>query len=219
MTEILRLVDRLHGPRVVELRLEGNAIVTTHGPLAGPHQHSRVEYPDAAEAKRAAARRLHSLTRVGYELGDQHPGLIARIAAAPDEVEHYLVYADWLLERGDPRGELIRVMEALERWPVNLELELRRAELWEQHELRFSRPGWVDLDLRWRWGFVESLRVGLAFVSGARRTTYGNWLESAIMSVFRHPSGRFVRRLRAGEQVFALRPDAHGRPLVLERLG
>lgn len=215
MTETLRLVDRLHGPRVVELCLEGNAIVTTNGPLAGPHRHSRTEYPDAAEAKRAAARRLHYLGKSGYVLGAHHAGLIAGIAADPDEVAHYLVYADWLLEQGDPRGELIRVMEGLERWPVNLELELRRAELWEQHELRFFRPGWAELDLRWRWGFVESLRVGPASVRNGEPRM---WVRDAIMSVFHHPSGRFIRRVHDGEQTFALRPDRFGRPLTLERV-
>jgi uncharacterized protein (TIGR02996 family) len=217
MTETLRLIDRLHGPRLVELRLEANAIVTTNGPLAGPHQDSRAEYLDAAQAKLALARRLHALQMAGYQLGEHHPGLIARIAADPDEVEHYLVYADWLLEQGDPRGELIRVMEGLDQLPTNLELGLRRAELWEQHDLRFGRPAWAQLDLRWRCGFVESLRL--------RENTYvanvgpGSWLESTIMSVFHHPSGRFIRRVHAGEQIFALRPDAFGRPLVLERVG
>jgi uncharacterized protein (TIGR02996 family) len=214
MTETLRLIDQLHGPRVVELRLEDNAIVTINGPLAGPHQHSRAEYPDEAQAKHALARRIHALQMAGYELGVHHPGLIARIAAEPDEVAHYLVYADWLLEQGDPRGELIRVMEALERLPVNLDLELRRVELWEQHELRFRRPAWAQLDLRWRWGFVESLRLQPLFGPDVDL----GWLKEIIMSIFHHPSGRFIRRVHVGERIFALRPVAFGRPLVLERV-
>lgn len=218
MTQILRLIDHLHGPRMVELRLEGNAIVTMNGPLAGPHRCSRAEYPDEVQTKHAAARRLHSLQMAGYELGVHHPGLLARIAADPDEVEHYLVYADWLLEQGDPRGELIRVMERLEQLPVNLELELRRATLWEQHELRFRRLGWAQLDLRWRWGFVESLHLE-ASVSDVGRVAYGSWLETTILSVYQHPSGRFIRRVHAGERIFALRPDSLDRPLVLERVG
>src|SRR5688500_18514450 len=34
------------------------------------------------------------------------------IAQDPDDEEAYLVYADWLAERGDPRGELIAVQHA-----------------------------------------------------------------------------------------------------------
>jgi uncharacterized protein (TIGR02996 family) len=211
----LRLINHRQGPRVVELRLEGNVIVATHGPLAGPHHCTRIGYHDDAEAKRVLARRLHSLQKTGYELGAHHPGLIARIAAEPDELEHYLVYADWLLEQGDPRGELIRVTGGLEHLPVNIDLDARLAELWEQHELRFRRPCWANLDLQWRWGFVESLRVHPIWATNP----YAWWLRDAIMNVHRHPSGRFIRRVRAGEQLFALRPDEHGRPLNLERIG
>lgn len=218
MTQTFRLIDPGHGPRVVELRLEGKVIVATHGPLAGPHQISPIAYADETEAKQVLARRLHSLQKLGYQLGEHHHGLIARIAAEPDEVEHYLVYADWLLEQGDPRGELIRVMEGLERLPTNGDLDLRLAELWAQHELRFRRPGWASLDLRWRWGFVESLGLPPVPASKHRRIGWGNRLPQVIMSVFCHPSGRFIRRVRAGEQVFALKPDQYGQPLELERI-
>lgn len=216
MTAPLRFIDHHHGPRLVELGLEGSTIVTTNGPLAGPHQYSRTEYPDVAQAKRALAQRVHRLQKVGYELEAQHPGLIARIAADPDEVEHYLVYADWLLDQGEPRGELIRVMEALERLPGNPDLEHSQTTLWEQHELRFRRPAWVQLDVRWRWGFVESLHLGRSIVP-ERGLPRG--LEDTVMSVFQHPSGRFIRRLHAGEQIFALRFGPLGRPLVFEPIG
>ena len=41
------------------------------------------------------------------------PELVAHIVAAPDEDGPRLVYADWLSDRGDPRGELIVVQCAL----------------------------------------------------------------------------------------------------------
>jgi uncharacterized protein (TIGR02996 family) len=40
------------------------------------------------------------------------------IKAAPSDVASRLVYADWLEERGDPRGELIRVEEEMNSLPV-----------------------------------------------------------------------------------------------------
>jgi uncharacterized protein (TIGR02996 family) len=39
----------------------------------------------------------------------RHASLEAAIAAAPDDVERWLVYADWLQQQGHPRGELIRL--------------------------------------------------------------------------------------------------------------
>ena len=34
---------------------------------------------------------------------------LQQIVAAPEDVEPRLVYADWLEERGDPRGDFIRI--------------------------------------------------------------------------------------------------------------
>jgi uncharacterized protein (TIGR02996 family) len=44
------------------------------------------------------------------------PGLLERIIAAPDDDAPRLVYADWLQEQGDPRGELIVIQCALARY-------------------------------------------------------------------------------------------------------
>jgi uncharacterized protein (TIGR02996 family) len=43
---------------------------------------------------------------------------LARIRDTPDDVAPRLVYADWLDERDDPRGELIRVTEEMRTLPV-----------------------------------------------------------------------------------------------------
>ncbi len=45
---------------------------------------------------------------------DEEAQLLAAIAAAPDDESTRLVYADWLIARGDRRGELI-VLDHLER--------------------------------------------------------------------------------------------------------
>jgi len=39
--------------------------------------------------------------------------LIAAIVADPEAIEHWMAYGDWLLERGDRRGEWI---DAIARW-------------------------------------------------------------------------------------------------------
>jgi uncharacterized protein (TIGR02996 family) len=58
------------------------------------------------------------------------------IKANPSDVATRLVYADWLEERGDPRGELIRIEEEMRPLPVFSdrfwELKPRRHELREQ---------------------------------------------------------------------------------------
>jgi uncharacterized protein (TIGR02996 family) len=68
--------------------------------------------------------------------------LLAAILSAPDDDAPRLVLADQLLERGDPRGEFIRLQVEIarlpeERWEEKLALEERAAELWAEHRFRF----------------------------------------------------------------------------------
>ena len=85
------------------------------------------------------------------------------------------VYADWLMERGHPRGRLIAVQRALRERPEDA--ALREEEVWLLGEL------WeplVGIDIEWRDGFVERARV-----------TNGYDLDR----VLRDPSARMVREL------------------------
>ena len=57
--------------------------------------------------------------------------------ADPDNVDNHLVYADWLTEQGDPRGELIHLqvqLEELAAGETRNELRQREAELLKAHE-------------------------------------------------------------------------------------
>jgi uncharacterized protein (TIGR02996 family) len=93
--------------------------------------------------------------------------LLTEVIADPRSIEPRLVYADALLEAGDPRGELIHVQCALETLhaddPARAKLEARAADLLALHE-----PTWTH-DLRelctlyenrpklvFRRGFVEN---------------------------------------------------------------
>jgi uncharacterized protein (TIGR02996 family) len=74
--------------------------------------------------------------------------LEAAIIANPDDDAAYLVYADWLLARGDPRGDLIALQHADKP---------ESAALLEQHLgdwLGISDLGRVRLT--WRWGFIHT---------------------------------------------------------------
>jgi uncharacterized protein (TIGR02996 family) len=69
---------------------------------------------------------------------------VQEIAQHPDDDTPRLIYADWLEERGDPRGEFIRVQVALARAvvddPRRPELELREKELLQQHRAEWLGP-------------------------------------------------------------------------------
>lgn len=86
-------------------------------------------------------------------------GFLAEIAASPDDDLPRLVYADWLEERGDPRGEFIRVQCELARHPDDPHLCARETELLASHrkewlrEIREAKPTYVEF----RRGFIHSL--------------------------------------------------------------
>lgn len=87
------------------------------------------------------------------------------VCAAPDDDTPRLMFADWLTERDDPRGEFIRVQCLLEQMAVDEErraaLELRAVRLLEAHQeewLRGLRALGVT-SVRFRRGFVEAVTM------------------------------------------------------------
>jgi uncharacterized protein (TIGR02996 family) len=73
-----------------------------------------------------------------------HDGFLRAILDEPDDDVHRLVYADWLDERGDPRGEFIRAqVEAAALPPGDARrpaLEARALELLRRHHDDWDRP-------------------------------------------------------------------------------
>jgi uncharacterized protein (TIGR02996 family) len=133
--------------------------------------------PAALRAKWEAnkAGRASSIER-DDELGEHD--LEAALRAHPDELDTYLVYADWLADRGDEWGQLITVQHALETLP-RFGAGDRRDELSRRETLlRFQLSGrlwgpigeqvydtstqryYCDLiDAGWRWGFLHTARI------------------------------------------------------------
>ncbi len=131
---------------------------------------------------------------------ESNAALEALIQADPDDIEHFLVYADWLQSQGDPRGELIAMQCALEQPPSSTE---RRDELTVTARARVRafeeeiRARFGDLVGRqnivvWRRGFVDHLQIRLP--AGSSRAT----LEQDLALLSQHPSLRLVRRLSLG---------------------
>jgi uncharacterized protein (TIGR02996 family) len=87
------------------------------------------------------------------------------ILAHPDDDAPRLIYADWLDEHNDPRGEFIRIQCALaqlsdndrRRWP----LEQREQELLREHEAKWRPKGIGKSPCLFRRGFVEEITLFL----------------------------------------------------------
>jgi uncharacterized protein (TIGR02996 family) len=108
-----------------ELRLDGNAVVVLLGdPQLGqqrPREELRRDDPLAArwELDRQIAQAiadgftLASAPLSGAAVEAREASFEQALVDDPEQVEGYLVYADWLQARGEPRGELIAVQHAM----------------------------------------------------------------------------------------------------------
>ena len=93
-----------------------------------------------------------------------HESFTHAILAQPDDEHLRLVYADWLEERADPRGEFIRVQTlladaALEKTQRS-ELLKREHELWALHHKDWLGPlEPLVIRSKFRRGFVEDVEM------------------------------------------------------------
>lgn len=107
-------------------------------------------------------------------MSEERAALESEIDANPDDRRRYAVLADWYQERSDARGELMALQLSSTR-------SEREAELIAQQNVDAS-------DVKWRWGFVESLRF--------ERTTHrDDWAELLLAPLLANPACRFLRTL------------------------
>jgi uncharacterized protein (TIGR02996 family) len=214
------LVHRDRGPRVVELVQSERFVARSFGRLGGRLATSHREYANPHVAARALAAALQRLYCRGYLDGAREPEYEAAIARAPEDPTHYLVYADYLSAHGDLRGELITSATMIDQHGEQPELLARERELFAHHPFTFTDPRWFDLQLGWRFGFVEVLRTTfpldrLVPVGETRTIPYHpdnkphTWFVPEFGQVLarlrKHPSGRFVRRIESPGGSFVTR--------------
>lgn len=90
----------------------------------------------------------------------RNPALEQVIRDNPEDKAGYLVYADWLTQQGDPRGELIVVQS---EGKTEREAELLSTVPFMRGIVRSQRD-WGEAgsgiaDATWRWGFWSSLKI------------------------------------------------------------
>ncbi|MFP2962263.1 TIGR02996 domain-containing protein [Myxococcus sp. 1LA] len=131
-----------------------------------------------------------------------NPELEAAILAAPDNVDAYLVYGDWLQAQDDPRGELIALQHALRqaRGAKLIPIKRKVAALQKKHQESFLGVGLTSmvnhyaLVLSWHLGFIHFARV----TSPADESDADFDVVETLTMLLRHPSGRFIRDLALG---------------------
>jgi uncharacterized protein (TIGR02996 family) len=121
--------------------------------------------------------------------------LEARIAEDPDDLAGYRVYGDWLLENGDPRGEVM--LRSADRRAFELQGgDSEQLERLEAEELRLERE-WVEdlgltshpfVTLEWRLGFIHCVHVELVAAD----------VPEEVHALFQHPTAALVRNVSFG---------------------
>lgn len=97
-------------------------------------------------------------------MGDLRSAFLAEILSAPDDDVPRLIFADWLEEEGEPRGEFIRVQIELHQLgdldPRSIDLADRSRELLAQYSEVWAQE--LNQDVRksvYQRGFIETITV------------------------------------------------------------
>lgn len=161
------------GSGFVTLEQQGDAIERAFGQIDGTPRR-RVVPTGAGEAAARLADEVRRLESKGYRPGRHHAELEAAIVAHPADPAPRLVFADWLIERHDPRGELITRMAA----------GVAVAGHIASFAYHLAPPWMARLELSWHLGYVRTIVV--------RNADDTALLQRAL----RHPSSMVVEKLR-----------------------
>jgi uncharacterized protein (TIGR02996 family) len=154
-----------------------------------------------------------------HSLDDPRNEVLERaIWEAPDDRDAWLVYADWLQSRGDPRGDIIAIDIAYElaRGAERARLKRERARLYLAHKAYLSagleplRSAWIISSApaeRWRRGFLDALATydsPAPLMAAAPRVPACRFLRTLAVDVV-SDARRFIESMREIERWPSLR--------------
>jgi uncharacterized protein (TIGR02996 family) len=206
-----------------EITLDGKAHAVRFGKIGADGQTSTKSFKSPGEARADHDKLVAEKTKKGYKLvrGEapaspttihaRNEKLEAAIAADPDNVDAYLVYADWLQSQSDPRGELVVLQHANKTAAAKKLLDQNKEHFFgklanaqdileaEKYASKLGRP------TTWRWGYLESLRINNKH---DRDAEFGEGelesidVDEALGWMLDHPTCRFLRELTVGINTF-----------------
>ena len=220
-----------------EITLEGKSFTTKFGKIGTAGQSSNKAFGSDAEAKKEYDKLIAEKVKKGYQpagggngaeakhakprpkaTGEvvtgpndaRNPELEAALIADPGDRQAWAVFADWLQEQGDPRGELISLQLANKDKQAQALIEKRAdyflgklAEHQTVHDegsnnsvshlrTKEQEEAWQKTQTQaflWRNGFIW--RVRLSHDSYSDEAYKGKTVD-ILRDVLEHPSGRFV---------------------------
>ncbi len=168
-----------------EVKVEGEQQIVRFGKIGTPGQTKEKDFDGAGEAKADTKKLIAEKTGKGYlEVGvkkvPSNPALEAAIAANPDDAKNWRVFADWLLEQGEPWAEMIAL--AVQGKPNQK----------KQGEVAKELLGSLEADIVWKNGVIAELDLQPDDVDEEGQ------MEATLERVLMHPAGRFIQRLTLG---------------------
>lgn len=158
--------------------------------------------------KRGADRVTLALTRPAPGVTATGQDLLVAVLADPENDAPRLVYADWLTERGDPRGTFISLQCELARGTARAEEVAAEAEaLLDSHEAQWLEGvSAEDVRVTFRRGFVEraELRGAQSLAEAARfferePVTELAFAQRRVIDAELFANSRWIERLRSLE--------------------
>ncbi len=122
------------------------------------------------------------------------------IAEDPTKLDAHLVYADWLTERGDPRGELIAC------WAPDAppDAKYRGGQVFAAHKRYFVANLMASdilaevVRLDWETGWIKAAAFDLSNDLAQRTENADTFVATAVRGVFALPSSKFLQALTLG---------------------
>lgn len=215
--ELLRFEDRRSGANrfCIIQRAKSDLHITF-----GRHGHPgtiRIEtYDVPEEAQRRQNKRVRSLIARGYVQGAFNPELFELVCKNSEGKEAFRLYARWLGERDDPRGDFIDAGLALCEDPDDEAASATFARLLRKHPETLDVASLSQSEQqRWRAGFVRSA----TFLAVKSKLADPYESVGRLRRFLQHPSCGLLRRLRL-EHSHAAVEDVIGRyaPSSLEEV-
>lgn len=232
------MTDRQIAPRLFEfheggsdkfwiIELNGKSHTVRYGRQGTDGQSKTKEFGSAEEARKSYDKLIAQKTKKGYveakaagesrgeklkaakeELKEQEP-FLAEIRENPDDLAAYAVFADWLEEQGNPRGEFMNIQLQLEdeklRAPARKKLQEQEKTLLKKHQeewlgdlapflLKKNRhpSGYRKQPMvSWKFsrGFLDSITIHFAkpdFVKTLKNSPHASMLRELRIREFPH---------------------------------
>jgi len=194
------------------IEVSGGSFTVTYGKVGASGQTQTKSFAGPEKARAEADKLIREKLKKGYVESTPRPAAThaeafeRALAADPNDLGAAGIYADWLEERGDPRGEFMRVQMALEDESLpaaaRKKLRAREEELLKEHETEWLGPlaaVTVNAEPAPFWeGGKQGTRapVGHRFARGwLSRLEFHDLTVDQARTLARSPQGRLLREL------------------------